>query len=493
MVSFNISLPVLQIKTVKMADEETIRRVVREEMMSVGRNSTSTNLYSATQRMIREASSSAISEATNLQNTSLQPQQQASTSGGARFHHGTNRPNIFLQPQQQASTDSSRFHISDLANTAPKPLMKSKPYRLKPYRKVPYPSNSKEKVKILEVVLLEEITDDAYDGVNDDKYKVSEDLILGTWMYDLIPNRSEREIRKDLKSLFSSKYPIISENDFEFLKYERTYVSIAPTANEWNTAHLKALIGQSKRLHCHCRLKYINSETLKLHDDDVDKDMQTTNNEQIPSTSKASAASISSHDYETLLESTNSFVNELLDKNQVPKFKSLAKTLAFLNSKVDQESSVRLSIDRSFLFDDAMAFYKGQSFDPEKVLKIRYQNEPAIDTGGVQRQFFTDLFEMLENGSNGLPPLFVGNPGHKLPTSDPSIAGSDLMFTVGKIIAHCIVQNGYGFGNLAQCVYRYIVYGEIDKAVSYITIEDINSIAVKKCVEKVCLSSISFE
>ena len=100
-----------------MADEETIRRVVREEMMSVGRNSTSTNLYSATQRMIREASSSAISEATNLQNTSLQPQQQASTSGGARFHHGTNRPNIFLQPQQQASTDSSRFHISDLANT----------------------------------------------------------------------------------------------------------------------------------------------------------------------------------------------------------------------------------------------------------------------------------------------------------------------------------------------------------------------------------------
>lgn len=83
-----------------------------------------------------------------------------------------------------------------------------------------------------------------------------------------------------------------------------------------------------------------------------------------------------------------------------------------------------------------MVFYKGQNFDPKKVLKIRYQNEPANDTGGVQRQLFTDLFELLENGTNGLPPLFVGEPGHKLPTSDPSIAGSDLMTTVGKIIAH---------------------------------------------------------
>ena len=317
-----------------------------------------------------------------------------------------------------------------------------------------------------------------------------------------------------MKSLFSSKFPIISESDFEFLKLDRNNVSKAPTVSEWNTAHLKALMGQSKKLYC--RLKYINSEALKIDNniiDEEDLELQeavlpstptsirraipaststsphpSTSTAVLPSTSiNSPAASTSSLDYESLLNSTNSLVNELLDKNHVPQFSFLAETLAFLNSKVEQESFVRLSVDRSFLFDDAMAFYKGQNFDPKKVLKIRYQNEPAIDTGGVQRQFFTDLFELLENGTNGLPPLFVGKPGHKLPTSDPSIAGSDLMTTVGKIIAHCIVQNGYSFGNFAPSVYQYVVHGDITKAVPYITIEDISSPTVKQCVQMVKL------
>ena len=148
-----------------------------------------------------------------------------------------------------------------------------------------------------------------------------------------------------LKSLFSSKFPIISESDFEFLKLDRNNVSKAPKVSEWNTAHLKALMGQSKKLYR--RLKYINSEALKIDNniiDEEDLELQeavlpstptsirraipaststsphpSTSTAVLPSTSiNSPAASTSSLDYESLLNSTNSLVNELLDKNHVP-------------------------------------------------------------------------------------------------------------------------------------------------------------------------------
>ena len=104
-----------------------------------------------------------------------------------------------------------------------------------------------------------------------------------------------------------------------------------------------------------------------------------------------------------------SFINEFLDQQQKQKqsgkvVASLQESLHFLDSKISEEN-VRICIDREYFLEDSMSFYKSVRFDPSKRLKVQLSNEPAIDIGGVTRQFFSDLFESFENGGDGFPPL----------------------------------------------------------------------------------------
>ena len=56
------------------------------------------------------------------------------------------------------------------------------------------------------------------------------------------------------------------------------------------------------------------------------------------------------------------------------------------------------TVDADDLFNDAIAFYKNSEFDPEQPVRVTFGNQPAIDGGGVLRQFYTDLFgEFLVN------------------------------------------------------------------------------------------------
>jgi len=416
---------------------------------------------------------------------------------------------------------------------------------------------------------------DLYEDV-DVKYRIEESAFVGSWMFDLQPQKSEKEIREELKKLFSSKLPLIHAKDFEFVKCERNNISNAPLlSTEWNSAHLKHLIGQGKKLYC--RLKCLEANSLKdsadlsplpatpgfassSHDHseildnysdqsqsaciiDISSDNSSPDtpgptgltpaslsciNPDIPGPSRqsglATAASSScspddipgrsrqsgitaaasnpddipgsswqlgltepSYNQRRDLMVMQTFLNDVLDQQQTsqPKFASLEESLTYLNSKFSEDSA-RLSVDRNFLLDDALSFYKSDKFIPTKKLKVRFDGEPAVDTGGVTRQFFSDLFEIFETGADGVPALIVGESGHKLPTYDPSIAGSDLMETLGKIIAHCIAQTSFGISNLSPAIYSYLVNADFLEAVSLITIEDISSVpAAKDLVEKV--------
>ena len=42
-----------------------------------------------------------------------------------------------------------------------------------------------------------------------------------------------------------------------------------------------------------------------------------------------------------------------------------------------------------------MAYYKDPNFDPKKKLRVIYNKQPAADTGGVTRQFFTQLLHLM--------------------------------------------------------------------------------------------------
>ena len=51
----------------------------------------------------------------------------------------------------------------------------------------------------------------------------------------------------------------------------------------------------------------------------------------------------------------------------------------------------KFRVDEDDVINDAMAYYKDPSFDPTKRLRVLYTGQPAVDTCGVTRHFFSQL------------------------------------------------------------------------------------------------------
>ena len=101
-----------------------------------------------------------------------------------------------------------------------------------------------------------------------------------------------------------------------------------------------------------------------------------------------------------------------------------------------------------------VAYYKSIQFDACCPLRIAYQGQPATDSGGVLRQFYSDLFEGLVDGKLML--LFEGENASKVPSYQPQVVMSGMFEMVGKMIAHSLVQGGPGFPCLALPCYYYL-------------------------------------
>ena len=179
-----------------MADEDTIRRLVRDEIRKSGgfsnttsNGSTSNNVYSMTQELVRAASSSAVEEMNSRQG-GIRRGGGGGEEGGAGSSSSTSRDTP-SRVVDISNRNSSSFN--GLSNVRPniiggkgkKRSQPGHPFRLKPYSAAP-PCSSKEKIKTLEVVLLH------YNDEFRDKYKIDETVTVGSWWFDLIPNRSEK-------------------------------------------------------------------------------------------------------------------------------------------------------------------------------------------------------------------------------------------------------------------------------------------------------------
>ena len=108
----------------------------------------------------------------------------------------------------------------------------------------------------------------------------------------------------------------------------------------------------------------------------------------------------------------------------------------------------KLEVDEDDLIEDAVAYYKSIQFDSSCPLRITFRGQPAIDSGGVLRHFYSDLFEGLVHGKLLL--LFKGEEAHKVPSYQPQAVMSGMFEMVGKMIAHSLVQGGPGFQCLAM-------------------------------------------
>ena len=88
------------------------------------------------------------------------------------------------------------------------------------------------------------------------------------------------------------------------------------------------------------------------------------------------------------------------------KHSSIKDALAVQHSKFQSDKEA-LKVSSSQVFEDILAHFKSSTFDPLSTLRIRYDGQPAADTGGVLHQCFSDAFQRFSDKwfiETGAPP-----------------------------------------------------------------------------------------
>lgn len=109
---------------------------------------------------------------------------------------------------------------------------------------------------------------------------------------------------------------------------------------------------------------------------------------------------------------------------------SLAEVLQSLADKVITGPEIKITIDSDDLIADTIAFYKNSTaFDASKRVRVQYKSQPAVDTGGIRREFFNDATKAIAT----FPAfkLLEGSDHRKLPAYNSTSVHSGLMEVLG--------------------------------------------------------------
>ena len=121
---------------------------------------------------------------------------------------------------------------------------------------------------------------------------------------------------------------------------------------------------------------------------------------------------------------------------------SVCGIIQLKRNKCFRGRSKKITIDdEDELFEEAILYYKHPSFNPNIPIRISFKNQPGLDTGGVTRQFFTDLPHKFAR--KDVFQLFVGPPERLRPAYSPQVL--PLMKILGIVIAHSLLHEGPSF------------------------------------------------
>lgn len=177
-----------------------------------------------------------------------------------------------------------------------------------------------------------------------------------------------------------------------------------------------------------------------------------------------------------LTNNDNDSDSELAEPAFPPRPASLPSVLEELKAGMSNDRE-KLKVDEEDLLNDAIAYYKDPHFDPKKKLRVIYNKQPAADTGGVTRQFFTQLLNLISEE-------FFHGDTFKIPIYNSNMVVSGIMKHVGTIIVHSILQGGPGFPVFSPSVYYYLATGDLDASVQKISVNDC-SIPTKHFIDMV--------
>ena len=113
-------------------------------------------------------------------------------------------------------------------------------------------------------------------------------------------------------------------------------------------------------------------------------------------------------------------------KEKIDSLQSLLKELG----KNMSEERVKVKIEEEdILNDDALAHDKSPEFDVKKKLRIQFKGQPAVDTGGVTREFYTKLFQVIGK-------MFLQGGKYKSPMYSADIVASRLTILWHRDCSH---------------------------------------------------------
>ena len=164
------------------------------------------------------------------------------------------------------------------------------------------------------------------------------------------------------------------------------------------------------------------------------------------------------------------------DMSNQSKEERLSSELKKIRKKMSDDK-VKLRIDEEDLLEDAMVYYKCAEFDPTKRLRIVYTGQSAVDTGGVIRQFYTQLLSAVSK-------QFFQGIKYCTPIYSSDVVAAGVMKLVGVMVVHSILQGGPGFPIFSPAVFNYLCKGDLQEAVKTMTIEDC-SLHIQDLIRKV--------
>ena len=187
--------------------------------------------------------------------------------------------------------------------------------------------------------------------------------------------------------------------------------------------------------------------------------------------------------------STNSGDNSNIVIQESPPHSS--GSLPFVLQKLRRKMKSRgmrekLKVDPEDEVMDVYSYYKSSDFDALILISIYLKRQPAIDTGGVLRQVFSNVFHALAN-NEVIKNVFVGSEDRILPAFSNELVVNGFFETLGKMIAHSLVQGGPGFPYLSPTIYWYLATGDLQVGLQRASCADVDNHELVDYITRVCL------
>lgn len=178
---------------------------------------------------------------------------------------------------------------------------------------------------------------------------------------------------------------------------------------------------------------------------------------------------------------------ETNDTEGMAKSENLPQIFQQLKGKMHQRGTrEKLKVDLEDQVVDVYTYYKSPDFDPSAPISVFVRGQPAIDTGGVLRQVFSEVFLSLSQ-NKGIKNIFIGDECRKVPVFSNELVVNGFFEILGKMVAHSLVQGGPGFPFLAPPIYWYLATGDLHAAIIRTSCADVSDQDLIKYIEQVHL------